>query len=127
MGFWSSLLAIGLTGYVIKKARASTQEERKRKSIPCDFEENISEEMFREIAQRCAYSIKRVNGVVFDGAIVYVSVRSQSGITDWCFSADFNDYGHITGTYWLRSDNTESQIPETIADRISAAIIDYID
>lgn len=127
MGFWSGLFAIGLTGYAIKKVRSSTQEEKQRKSIPCDFEDEITEEEFREIAKKCAYSVKRVKNVVFDGAIVYIGVRSQSGISDWYFSVDFNDYGHITGIYWLRSDNADSQIPKTIADRISTAIIDYIE
>ncbi len=60
-----------------------------------------------------------------DGPVVYGVVQSQSGISEWNFKLDFNDYGHITGTYWLSSDNDDSNIPERFGDLIRSAINNY--
>ena len=49
---------------------------------------------------------------------------SQSGISEWDFELDFNDYGKITGTYWISSDNYDSMIPETLGNLIQKAISD---
>ena len=38
------------------------------------------------------------------------------------FSIDYNDYGHITGKYWLRSENDDSPVPQVIAKKIRDAI-----
>lgn len=61
-----------------------------------------------------------------EGPIVYGTVRSQSGISDWSFTIDFNDFGRITGSYWLSSDNRDSEIPSTIAKRMKSDILDCL-
>ena len=57
-----------------------------------------------------------------DEMVVIGTVHSQSGITDWNFKIDFSDYGHLTGKFWMSTDNDDSEIPRTIAGRISDAI-----
>ena len=51
-----------------------------------------------------------------------IDVRSNSGLTTWSARVDFNDYGHLTGNYWLETDNTESVIPEHFANSMQAEI-----
>ena len=53
-----------------------------------------------------------------NGLIVSGSFRSQSGLTSCDFEIDFNDYGHITGKYWISSENPESSIPKHITQNI---------
>ena len=50
--------------------------------------------------------------------IVSGSFRSQSGLTSCDFEIDFNDYWHITGKYWISSENPESSIPKHITQNI---------
>lgn len=63
--------------------------------------------------------------MIASGPIVYGKVDYRSGLTEWCFKIDFNDYGHVTGNYWLSSDNDDAKIPSYIANNISAGIIEY--
>lgn len=53
-------------------------------------------------------------------------VQSQSGISEWEFWVDFNDYGHITGRFWWHTDNSDSNIPEKFGDIISSFINDIL-
>lgn len=40
---------------------------------------------------------------------------------------DFNDYGHITGAWWmLERENDDSNIPNRFADLMSEAICDRL-
>ena len=57
--------------------------------------------------------------------MVYGTVRTQSGLSEWDFKVDFNDYGHITGKYWLSSDNDDSNIPGHVADNMSTMIASF--
>ncbi len=104
--------------YVIKPAA----EEQRRKNTPCNFVDGISQYEFNAIAKRAGEKIKRITEITTDGPIVYGTVQSQSGISEWHFKLDFNDYGHLTGTYWLYSDNNVSKIPGSVAEIISSAI-----
>jgi len=46
-------------------------------------------------------------------------------LSEWNFKVDFNDYGHLTGQYWLTSDNDDSNIPSHVADNISSMIREF--
>ena len=72
-------------------------------------------------------NITRIDNVHIQGPVIYATVSSQSGISTWNFSIDFNDYGHITGIYWARSSNAQSSIPKNLADRISDRICERLD
>lgn len=54
-------------------------------------------------------------------------VLTASGINTWEFRLDFNDYGKVTGEYWIiYNENRDSQIPDSYAKKLSNAIKDYI-
>jgi hypothetical protein len=43
---------------------------------------------------------------------VTLRVGSISGLSTWEAEIGFNHYGHLTGAYWLDTENTDSLIPE---------------
>ena len=128
MGFWAKLagagLVAGLAGLAIKAAKNS-QEEARRKACEVEWD-NISEDEFEEIVENAARTIKRLTQIKVIGPVVYGSVRSQSGLTDWNFTLDFNDYGEIAGRCWLTQDNADSKIPNVLKERIQEEIRDRI-
>lgn len=115
------ILAIGGLAALGIKVKKNADRDRERRNTPCYFNDGISAGEFEEIAISLAKPIKRLM-VSVDGPVVYGEARSQSGISTWNFKLDFNDWGHITGTYWQSSDNSDSKIPDTLGNRISAEI-----
>ena len=115
-------LGVGLTILGIKKIKHNIEEENRRKSAVCHFDEGISEEEFYAMVQLGGKGIRRITKLYAKSTMVYGTVRSQSGISDWNFQIDFNDYGKLTGTYWLSRDNKDSDIPQVVADRIAQQI-----
>lgn len=132
MGVIGVILGLGFLGLLAKassdaeekaeRERKQRENEEKRKSTPCFFNDGLSEAEFSAIVQKAGKKIKRVSSLTSDGPVVYGTFESNSGLSDWSFDIDFNDYGHITGTYWLSTDNSDSIIPERIANIISDAI-----
>lgn len=128
------LLAIGgmfaLAIHKNNKRREETErieaQERRRKNTKCKFEDGIAENQFAEIALKAAKRIKRVKNVYVSGTVIDGEVESQSGISTWCFSIDFNDHGHITGRYWVDSENDDSNIPNHIAEVVSKELIPFL-
>ncbi|MBE6988354.1 MAG: hypothetical protein E7432_06240 [Ruminococcaceae bacterium] len=124
------LLAIGgLFAWVHNEAKKEREESERhkaetarRKNTPCNFEDGISEEDFSRLALKVCKKIKRVKNASVRGPFLYGKVESQSGLSTWDFSVDFNDYGHITGNYWVTSGNVDSNIPARIGELISQAI-----
>ena len=94
------------------------EEKERRLSYPCDFNNNITKEDFITAVYACQKSIKRIKNITIDGVTVHGLVTSQSGLSEWEFSIDFNDYGKLTGNYWIESDNEDSVIPEVLAKKI---------
>lgn len=130
MGFGSKILVVGTTGFVVNQLRKNVKKQEKknnRENIPCQFTKRLTEEEFEELAFRTVKRInkKRINIEVY-GAKVYGTVTSQSGLTEWDFTIDFNDYGSVTGTYWLWAENEDSLIPENIAEEMQAKIEDLL-
>ena len=133
MGLLGWTAGIAVSGYIVKKlhdfieedaeisARNHAEEQRRTNTI-CTFEDGIAKASFERLVKNTAKSIKRISSITVDGPIVYGVVQSQSGISEWNFKIDYNDYGHITGRYWLSSDNDDSNIPSRLADMISSAI-----
>lgn len=148
---FSDWLIIGALGMFVKKGLASAAEEReqrereyrqfeeerqkseaesarrddvdaKRKYTPCKFKDGITYEDFSEIANRAQKRIKRIKEINISGAVIYCAVESQTGYSDWDFRVDFNDWGHVTGTYWKRTENYDSNIPKHFGDMVSGDI-----
>jgi hypothetical protein len=53
---------------------------------------------------------------------VNLYVRFNSGLSTWAAKIDFNDYGHLTGRYWLKAENSQSIIPEHFANVVRTQI-----
>ncbi len=115
-----------VVGGVLYKVNKDHQEEKRRKSIPCCFSDGISKSEFDEVVKKSRKHIKRLNDLYVEEAVVYGTVCSQSGISNWNFNIDFNDYGHLTGKYWLSSENNDSNIPITVAKKISSQIMEFL-
>lgn len=98
------------------------EEEERRKSCEMQFENGLTQEDFERVAKSCAKTIKRIISCDVVGTHIYCEVRSQSGITDWSFDLDFNDYGNLTGNYWKETENTGSSIPDVLATKICNAL-----
>ncbi len=113
---------VGLTGFLVRDTMKKTEEEQRRKSTPCDFSDGITEEQFSAFAMDARKHIRRLVSYSCEGSVVRGSVRTQSGLSEWKFEIDFNDYGHLTGKYWISSDNDDSDIPKHIAERIRKMI-----
>lgn len=127
MGLLLKALGVGFAAAGVKKIKHSMEEEVKRKNTVCRFEDGISKEEFYVMVKRGGKGLRRVTSLYADGTMVYGTVRSQSGISDWCFRIDFNDYGSLTGAYWIYSDNHDSDIPKAVAHRIAQQIKNYPD
>lgn len=97
----------------------------KRCSMPCFFKDGLSFEIFKEMAKRAGREIKRIKEVNVNGGMIYCNVESQTGYSDWNFSVDFNNWGHVTGTYWVKTDNNDSNIPSHYGQMLSGWIHDF--
>lgn len=122
MGLLTNLAMMGVLGFGLSRIR----KDWKRSNTPCDLSEGITEDDLLRMAKRAKRGIKRLVSVDVNGPMVYGTVRSQSGVSEWDFSVDFNDWGHITGSYWINSENDDSGIPKLVAERISDAISDRL-
>lgn len=98
------------------------KEEKRRKDSPRNYGDGISEAAFNGIVRTQAKRTPRVHDVAINGMTAVLTVRSNSGLTYWYATIDFNDYGHLTGKYWLSSGNSDSPIPEFFADAVRAEI-----
>jgi hypothetical protein len=123
------IVGLGIAGYIAGKFQESDrkekearqkarQQEQLRKNSICLFQDGISRDDFEKIANIVCRRVKRISSINVNGPIISCTVRTQSGISEWKFKVDFNDFGHITGKYWLSSENNDSKIPKVIADGI---------
>lgn len=137
VGFLSWLLVGGVTAYGIHTIKKSNEEERlriaeklererQRKACVYSFNDGLSEEDFEKIVMRCAKKINRIEKVYVSGLDISCIASSQSGISTWRFTLDFNDYGKLTGKCYYKSENTDSNIPERLNDLIYEQLEPYI-
>ncbi|KYJ97538.1 hypothetical protein [Microbacterium sp. CH1] len=121
MGILDKLLisgSVALAGTGITKIVKSVREESRRRNTPPEFDERLTQSEFLGLVEHLARTTPRVLGATVDGQIVKIHVRSNSGLTTWSAELDFNDYGHLTGTYWIRTENDQSPIPEFFASAL---------
>ncbi|MBQ2759724.1 MAG: hypothetical protein IJE93_08150 [Clostridia bacterium] len=112
--------------HVITLGIVDSNEEYTRKNTPCVFSEVLSKKQFSELAIEVAKPIKRLKVTVAD-AKIFGEVKSVSGISKWFFILDYNDFGKVTGNYWvIKNTNTESSIPNVYAEDLKNRIIDTI-
>lgn len=122
MGFLDKLL-VGGFAVLIGSVFRGAQETKRRKNSPLRFDSRLSAQEFADIASRIARKTPRVVWVDTTGMAVTLTVRSNSGLTTWTAEVDFNDYGRLTGTYWLNSENAQSTIPRFFANALQEEVV----
>lgn len=104
-----------------KEREEKELEEKLRQGTVFAFKLPITEQEFVSIVNTIAKPIKRLH-ISVEGPIVYGTIRTQSGISTWNFKLDFNDYGDLTGKYWLSQENYDSDLPQKFARTIQEEI-----
>jgi len=125
MGLLDKLITGGgvvLIGAAARRIYRDAQETRRRKNSPLCFDEGLTQSEFIEIARDAAKRMPRVEDIVTTGMTVNLYVRSNSGLSTWKVEIDFNDYGHLTGKYWLDTENSDSLIPKHFAEAVQEQI-----
>ena len=121
MGLLDKLLiggAVALAGTGITKLVKSVREESRRRSTPPEFGDRLTQLDFIDLVDQLARTTPRVLSAKVDGQVVKIFVRSNSGLTTWSAELDFNDYGQLTGKYWIRTENNQSPIPAFFANAL---------
>lgn len=110
------------------KAEDAVQKQKpdvgRRSSIPCDFQDGFTVSEFEWMVKHARKKIHRNVQVSVHGAIVYGTFKAISGKSQWDFTLDFNDYGHITGRYWKET-ISESRIPDRLAELINEELEEW--
>lgn len=89
--------------------------EEERRATPPSYDDGVSEEEFEQIVLKAKKGIPRIKTTTVKGFVVDIEVKSQSGISIWEATIDFNDFGHLTGWYKIWSENDDSNIPKAFA------------
>ena len=108
-----------------EKARRKKEEETRQRQLEsfCSYSDGVSREQFEEIVKKAEKIIrKRHISLEINGSYVNGTVESTTGLSTWDFWLNFNDQGHLTGYYYLYSDNDDSRIPEVIGDYIQQQV-----
>jgi hypothetical protein len=128
MGFLDKVLTGGgivLVGIQAKAAYSQAQETKRRKNSPLSFIDGLTQNDFVEIARDVAKGTPRVENVVVKGVTVTLYVQSNSGLSKWTAEVDFNDYGRLTGAYWLKADR-DSLVPEHFAKAVQKQVVERL-
>lgn len=110
-----------------RENKATEKEIQKRRCTPICKPSKCQLSDFERIVIDQVKRVKRVSNVTIVGTDVTCTVRSNTGLTDWKFTIDFNDYGNLIGGYWIESENQESLIPEVVAKRVQSALMEEFD
>ena len=123
LGIGIAAAGVGLLAWLLKGSKEEIEEETKRRNTPFSFPPTIPSESFHELVLQETKKIKKKKiNIEINNQIVHGIVESQSGLSTWNFYIDFNDYGSLTGKYWLASENEDSIIPKKLAELIKEAI-----
>lgn len=107
-----------------EKEKVEREKEERRRNTPCYFAGKLSQNDFCTIIKRVHKRMsKRLRIDYVESTVVAATFYSQSGLSNWSFKIDFNDFGDVTGEYWwLSKCYCESNIPEFFADQIKNEI-----
>lgn len=125
MGFLERSLSVGavVIGCVsVASTVWESIETHRRRSSPLSFDQGVSRLELAELMQDVARRTPRVISVDVAGMLGVICVRSSSGLSTWTAEVDFNDYGQLTGKYWLKSRNPDSSVPEHYARAVRTEI-----
>ena len=107
----------------LREISKAEKENEKRRKIPISWPDGLNQEIFEEICRKAAKSIRRLKIKSFDGLYISCEVRASSGLSTWDFSADFYDYGKLSGEYFTGYvENEDSTIPKVFLEKVSEGI-----
>ena len=118
----ASIVALGIRAVA---TYSESQETKRRKSSPLSYSDDLTQSDFAEVARDVAKRTPRVDVVVVKGVTVTLRVQSNSGLSSWTAEVDFNDYGRLTGAYWLKAD-TDSLVPEHFAKAVQKQVVERL-
>lgn len=117
------ILVIMLFARVLKKLFGRSEITKKViRPQTMTYYNGVSYHDFDRMIQKITKPIKKIKGYSITAGIVTFKVLSNSGISEWSFSLDFNDNGIFTGRHWIQTDNDDSSLPESVGQRISTLI-----
>lgn len=133
MGAWEKVLGLGGAALVLygisaikkdnKERALKAEEENKRVNSSFRYPVEIPADKFDEIVRQSIKPIKKkIRTISVNKGVVRGTVISQSGLSEWDFTLDFNDYGKLTGRFWLRSENSDSHLPERLGTAIQMQV-----
>ncbi|WP_432733603.1 hypothetical protein [Microbacterium sp. MM2322] len=114
--------AVALTALGIRSAVKSAKETAKRRGTPVEWDTRFPDEAFQGFVNNTTRKLPRVISTHLDGLIVSIHVKSNTGLTSWKAEVDFCDYGRLTGQHWISSENSQSPIPQALADAVAAEV-----
>lgn len=106
----------------IEELKRRRKLEEQRRSTSPSYGDGVAEKEFEQIVLKAKKDIPRIKSVFIKGLVVDIEVRSQSGISIWQATVDFNDFGHLTDWYRIWSENDDSNIPEAFAGDVIEGI-----
>lgn len=125
MGLLDNVLAGGVIaaiGATIVGLYRESQETSRRRNSPLCFSESCSQIEFTLLVKDVAEHTPRVSNAVVTGMTAVIHVKSNRGLSTWKAEIDFNDYGTLTGKYWIDAENSDSIIPQHFADGVNAKL-----
>ncbi|NQK93815.1 hypothetical protein HO498_06015 [Streptococcus suis] len=116
-------IVIGAIGLSVKHNRALAEERARRRAMTINWPDGLSQEVFETICRKAAKSIRRLKIISINGLDVSCEVKTSSGISTWSFSADFYDYGNLSGRWFQNHiENSDSTIPGVFLNKVSESI-----
>lgn len=133
MDTWGKLLGLGSAALVLygitsrkkanKEKTLKVEEENKRANTTFIYPSQISSNDFDEIVYKSIKPIKnRIKTIHVCNGIVTGTVVSITGLSEWTFTLDFNDYGSLTGRFWVKTENSQSNIPQRLGTVIKMQV-----
>lgn len=114
---------IAFAGLITKGIFGDIKETRRRKSSPLHFDDVLTYTDFVEIVEELAQQTVRVKGSLVTGMTIKLTIKSNSGLSSWNAEIDFNDYGYLTGSYWITSENQDSIVPNHFASLVQKEVL----
>lgn len=98
-------------------------EEENRQNSWNGFNKKLTADDFSRLAHKSKKKFKRIKYIETKDSYVIGTFVSQSGINEYEFKIDYNDYGAITGKYWvINRGNYDSDIPISFANEMKSLI-----